>query len=67
MVAQRYRLSESIGRGGKGQVWRATDEALGRPVAVKLLHRHGATDEQAAERFRLEGHAAAVPSTPFST
>jgi eukaryotic-like serine/threonine-protein kinase len=64
LVAQRYRLSESIGRGGMGQVWRATDEALGRPVAVKLLHRHGATDEQAAERFRLEAHAAAVLSDP---
>jgi hypothetical protein len=64
LVAQRYRLSESIGRGGMGQVWRATDEALGRPVAVKLLHRHSATDEQAAERFRLEAHAAAVLSDP---
>jgi serine/threonine protein kinase len=64
LVAQRYRLGESIGRGGMGQVWRGTDEALGRPVAVKFLHRHGATDEQAAERFRLEAHAAAVLSDP---
>jgi serine/threonine-protein kinase len=64
LLAQRYRLGESIGRGGMGQVWRATDEALGRPVAVKLLHRHAATDEEAAERFRLEAHAAAVLSDP---
>jgi serine/threonine-protein kinase len=64
LLAQRYRLSESIGCGGMGQVWRATDEALGRPVAVKLLHRHTATDEEAAERFRLEAHAAAVLSDP---
>jgi serine/threonine protein kinase len=64
LLAQRYRLSESIGRGGMGEVWRATDEALGRPVAVKLLHRHGATEEEAAERFRLEAHAAAVLSDP---
>jgi eukaryotic-like serine/threonine-protein kinase len=64
LLAQRYRLSESIGRGGMGQVWRATDEALGRPVAVKLLHRHGATEEEAAARFRLEAHAAAVLSDP---
>ena len=64
LLAQRYRLGESIGRGGMGQVWRATDEALGRPVAVKFLHRHEATDEEAAERFRREAHAAAVLSDP---
>ncbi|MEV8374951.1 protein kinase [Kribbella sp. NPDC056861] len=63
LIAERYRLGDSIGRGGMGVVYRATDEVLGREVAIKLLlpTREGAT---AIERFRREARAAAMLTDP---
>ncbi|MEV4944246.1 protein kinase [Streptomyces sp. NPDC053755] len=52
-----------IGRGGMGEVWHATDEVLGRSVAVKLMLGHEA-DPSAGERFRLEAQTAARLSHP---
>ncbi|MFD4376033.1 serine/threonine-protein kinase [Streptomyces sp. NPDC058486] len=46
-----------------GEVWQATDEVLGRPVAVKLMLAQS-TDPSGADRFRLEAQTAARLSHP---
>ncbi|WP_179199756.1 serine/threonine-protein kinase [Streptomyces sp. NRRL B-24572] len=63
LVADRYRLHVCIGRGGMGEVWQATDEVLGRAVAVKLMLAQS-TDPSAGDRFRLEAQTAARLSHP---
>ena len=61
LLAGRYRLDEPIGTGWFSEVWRATDTALSRPVAVKLLHPAYAQQPEALARFRAGAlHAAAL-------
>ncbi|MFD5909359.1 serine/threonine-protein kinase [Streptomyces massasporeus] len=63
LIAGRYRLSESIGSGGMGRVWRAHDEVLHRSVAIKELTAalYVSESEQAIllARTRAEARAAA--------
>lgn len=59
VLAGRYRLRDRIASGGMGEVWRADDLVLDRPVAVKVLHAHLAGDPDLVARFRREALAAA--------
>ncbi|WP_436526786.1 protein kinase domain-containing protein [Actinoplanes sp. HUAS TT8] len=60
----RYRLHDELGRGGMAMVWRATDEVLNRPVAVKVLAGRYAGDERFRTRILHEARAAATLSHP---
>lgn len=53
----RYRLESRIGKGNFGEVYRATQLALDRPVAVKFLDTDVEPGSDSMERFVLEGIA----------
>lgn len=64
LILDRYRLIERIAAGGSAEVWRAKDEQLDRPVAVKRLHPHLLPDEASRRRLVAEARAAAALSHP---
>ncbi len=59
LLAGRYLLTEPIGQGGMSTIWRAVDERLGRPVAVKVVDAAAADDDQLRELIRREARATA--------
>jgi serine/threonine-protein kinase len=67
-----YRLGELLGRGGMGEVYRATHRMLARPAAIKLIRPEmlGNGDPGAAEmairRFRREAEVAASLRSPYT-
>lgn len=60
----RYRLDEHLAAGGMGAVYAATDERLGRGVAIKVLKEDLAGDQRFVERFRREARAVAALNHP---
>lgn len=59
ILPPRYLGPTPIGRGAMGEIYRATDESLGRAVAIKVLAERYAQDESVRERFTREALAAA--------
>ena len=64
VLGGRYRLRAALGSGASAQVFLADDAALGRPVAVKLLHPALAGDNTFLRRFQAEARAAAGLTHP---
>ncbi len=67
-----YRLGELLGRGGMGEVYKATHRMLARPAAIKLIQpevlaaRDRASAGLAVARFRREAEAAAKLRSPHT-
>jgi eukaryotic-like serine/threonine-protein kinase len=67
-----YQLGELLGRGGMGEVYRATHRLLARPAAIKLIHpdalasRDRKSASLAVARFKREAEAAAQLRSPHT-
>jgi serine/threonine protein kinase/tetratricopeptide (TPR) repeat protein len=64
IIDGRYVLNHLMGRGGVGEVWRATQQPLGRIVALKLLRDEYAGNAQIRRRFAREARAASALAHP---
>jgi len=64
LVAGRYRIISLLGRGGMGEVYRATDLTLSQPVALKFLPDSGLDHQRSLERFHSEVRIARQVSHP---
>lgn len=63
-IGGKYRVRRLLGHGGMGSVYEADDPAIGRTVAIKVLHGHLADDGVALTRFQREARMAASVGHP---
>src|ERR1700694_4289678 len=59
-----YRVTDKLGEGGMGEVWRATDTKLNREVAIKVLPESFAADPDRLARFTREAQVLASLNHP---
>ena len=64
LLGSRYRLIHQVGKGGMAYVYKAYDQMLERPVAIKLLRQDFSTEPGFRDRFKQEARSAANLSHP---
>ena len=64
IIDHRYTTLRLLGSGGMGEVYLARDKILGREVAIKVLRKRYAEDEEFVARFRREARSAAALPHP---
>lgn len=64
LLANKYRLDKRLGAGGMGEVYRAVNVSIGRPVAIKILRPELLRNEDVVQRFLREARAATLVRHP---
>ena len=67
LIQDRYRVESMIAKGSMGIVYKATQELIGREVAIKVLHGYLVADEESIKRFHKEAKAASRLNHPNIT
>ena len=63
-IVQHYEIGPRLGSGGMGEVYRARDTRLGRPVALKFISPGHDQDPDRRERLLKEARAASLLRSP---
>jgi eukaryotic-like serine/threonine-protein kinase len=64
VLGNRYRITELLGEGGMGMVYRGERLQLGKPVAIKFLHTPYSRSAKFVARFEREARAMSKLSHP---
>jgi eukaryotic-like serine/threonine-protein kinase len=66
VIGGNFRVERLIGAGAMGNVYKALQISLGKPVAVKVLHHHLLKDDRLVARFKREAKSASLLNHPNS-
>ncbi len=66
VIVGNFRIEKLIGAGAMGNVYKALQLSLNKPVAVKILHHHLHKDDRLVARFKREAKSASLLNHPNS-
>ena len=66
VIGGNFRIEKLIGAGAMGNVYKALQLSLNKPVAVKILHHHLLKDDRLVARFKREAKSASLLNHPNS-
>ncbi len=67
LIQDRYRIESLVAKGSMGVVYKAVQEAIGRVVAIKVMHGYLVNDEESMKRYHKEAKAASRLNHPNIT
>lgn len=67
MIQDRYRIESLVAKGSMGVIYKASQQAIGRTVAIKVMHGYLVNDEESMKRYQKEAKAASRLNHPNIT
>lgn len=67
LIQDRYRIESLVAKGSMGVIYKASQEAIGRVVAIKVMHGYLVNDDESMKRYHKEAKAASRLNHPNIT